>query len=260
MATATATHHLLHDPFSPHHTHYSPSETTALLDLLATDHLVDSHAPPPAETDLLNDLLAVDLEFTRVDVRDHKNVATALALKDEKDLFLSLLEMDQAVDGANNKTSSDDQHYATSRALHDPYVKEQQNMVIQFAGVYAASVGEGGSGGSDEQKLRDDVVMMHLLAIDESVDDSKRYNKLIQSDEYAIIEDLYMVDREVSGAKNRALLVEDLQGLLDVDHLVDGVKKADVKEANESKSDGGKRSIFSVKEKYSAKLSNTFSS
>ena len=133
-------------------------------------------------------------------------------------------------------------------------------MVDQFAGVYAASVGAGGSGGSDEQKLRDDVVMMHLLAIDESVDDSKRYNKLIQSDEYAIIEDLYMVDREVSGAKNRALLVEDLQGLLDVDHLVDGVQKAGVKKADENKSDGGKRSIFSMKEKYSAKLSNTFSS
>ena len=100
--------------------------------------------------------------------------------------------------------------------------------------------------------------MMNLLAMDESVDNSKRYSKLIVSDEYTIIGELYNVDNEISGVKRRALLVEDLQCLLDVDHLVDGVvttttKKVDHNNNNSGRS-GGKRSIFSVKEKYKAKV------
>eukprot|EP00581_Thalassiosira_minuscula_P011227 CAMPEP_0183722992 /NCGR_PEP_ID=MMETSP0737-20130205/14761_1 /TAXON_ID=385413 /ORGANISM="Thalassiosira miniscula, Strain CCMP1093" /LENGTH=237 /DNA_ID=CAMNT_0025953241 /DNA_START=1 /DNA_END=714 /DNA_ORIENTATION=+ len=234
---------LLHDPFSPRRVHYSPDETIALLELLATDHLVDSRASAPAETSLLNDLLAVDLEFDRADIRQHKNVATAPALKDEKDLFLDLLRTDMAVDGARGSTSSEEQHYATSSALHDPYVKEEHAMIRSFIGLYA---------GSEEQQLRDNAVMMHLLAVDENVDDSKRFHKLVGSKESAIVAELYDVDREVSGAKRRALLVEDLQGLLDVDRLVDGVKQPE-------QVSGGKRSIFTAKEKYTAKIANAFS-
>jgi len=270
---ATATHHHhhhIHDPFSPHHTaHYSPAETTALLELLAVDNLIDSHAPhPAAETTLLNDLLAVDLEFNRVDIRDHSNVATAPALKDEKDLFLDLLKTDQEVDGAKGCSSSSSssshdagggQHYATSRALHDPYGKKEYSVIEQFTGIYYAGAAAAAAGNNnEEQQLRDNVVMMHLLAMDESVDHSKRYQKLIESNDYAIIGELYEVDVEVSGAKRRALLVEDLQGLLDVDHLVDGVVKKE-KVGDSSDSDGGKRSIFSVKEKYTAKVANSFS-
>lgn len=260
MATATAT--LLHDPFSRHHTHYSPSETipSILLDLLATDHVVDSHAAPPPTTNLLNDLLAVDLEFDRAHVRDHYNVATAPSLKEEKDVFLDLLSTDQEVDNAkkNVPQQQQQQHYATSKALCDPYVKKECRVVDLFAGqVYGGVQATSGKKGDEEQQqLRDNVVMMHLLAVDESIDDSKRLNKLVSSDDSAIIGELYDVDREVSGAKQRVLLVEDLQSLLDVDHLVDGVKKADA--GASAGSEGAKRSIFSVKEKYSAKVANRY--
>mmetsp|Transcript_1394 Transcript_1394/g.2408 ORF Transcript_1394/g.2408 Transcript_1394/m.2408 type:complete len:273 (-) Transcript_1394:327-1145(-) len=262
----------LHDPFSGHHTHYSPSETipSLLLDLLATDHLVDSHAAPPATTNLLNDLLAVDLEFDRVNVRDHYNVATAPSLKEEKDVFMDLLSTDQEVDNAAKKQKGENvpqqhqqQHYATSKALCDPYVKKECRVVDLFAGQVYGGVAQATSstskkvGNEEQQQLRDNLVMMHLLAVDESIDDSKRLNKLMSSDDFAIIGELYDVDREVSGAKQRVLLVEDLQSLLDVDHLVDGVKKTDVTSASAG-SEGGKRSIFSVKEKYSAKVANRY--
>lgn len=253
-AVATSTH--LHDPFAPKHTtHYSPAETSALLELLAVDHIIDARTTASSPDNvLLNELLAVDLEFARVDAREHTNVATAPSMKDEKDLFLDLLKTDQEVDGAKGSMASQspDTHYATSRALHDPYVKKEYTAIEQFTGVYAAAANNGSSG---EHELRDNVVMMHLLAMDESVDDSKRYQELIASDDYAIIGELYEVDREVSGAKRKALLVEDLQGLLDVDHLVDGKKKQhDHGCGTSSGGGGGKRSIFSVKEKYTAKV------
>ena len=69
----------------------------------------------------------------------------------------------------------------------------------------------------------------------------------------AMIEDLYEVDLEVSSAKRRVLLIEDMQDLLDVDHLVDG-KKAQANGHHANGHTGGKRSIFSHKEKYHASL------
>lgn len=186
-------------------------------------------------------------------------MGTALALKDEKDLFLDLLKTDMEVDGAKGCGSSSEsgQHYATSRALHDPYGKKEYSTIEQFTGIYHAA--SASTAKEEQQQLRDNVVMMHLLAMDESVDDSKRYHKLMESDDTAIIGELYMVDLEVGGAKRRALLVEDLQGLLDVDHLVDGVVKNKEKVgAGHGGGDEGKRSIFSVKEKYTAKVANQF--
>ena len=259
-AAAVSTAHHLHDPFSPHHTtHFSPTETSSLLDLLAVDNLIDStRGVVLPDTKLLNDLLAVDLEFDRADFRGHKNVATAPELKDEKDLLLDLLGTDMEVDGAKGMGSAvytcaeggEEQHHATTKALYDPYARKGHNAIEEFTGMY----GHAANGGEDRQ-LRDNVVMMHLLATDEQFDDTKRYQKLIESDDYAIIAELFDVDKDVSGAKRRALLVEDLQGLLDVDHLVDGTKMAEVVDGGGSGSGGGgKRSIFSVKEKYKAKV------
>ncbi|KAL7534938.1 hypothetical protein ACHAXR_006163 [Thalassiosira sp. AJA248-18] len=267
MSTAIAPNHhqptTIHDPFSPHNTtHYSPNETAALLDLLAVDILIDSRSPPPIEHTLLNELLAVDLEFSRAtDTRSHRNIATAPELKEDKDVFLDLLKTDLEVDGANGKmtspsgcsSSDNDQHYASSKALHDPYVKKEYTTIEAS---FAPGMLYNNKKEDDQIVLRDNATMMHLLAMDESVDDSKRYQKLIASDDYAIIGELYDVDREVSGAKRRALLVEDLQGLLDVDHLVDGVTKADGG-AGAGEGGGGKRSIFSVKEKYTAKVASS---
>ena len=182
-------------------------------------------------------------------------MATAPALRDERDLFLDLLGTDQEVDGARGWTSPS----TPSRALHDPHAEKRYAGMDRFTGVNGVyAVGEG----SKDQQLRDSVVMMHLLAVDESVDDSKRYNKLIQSDDCAIIWDLFEVDREVGGAKRRALILEDLQGLLDVDHLVDGVKSKRVggsRNGGNDANNGAKRSIFSMKEKYSAKVANKYS-
>jgi hypothetical protein len=55
-----------------------------------------------------------------------------------------------------------------------------------------------------------------------SADDSKRIHKFIESEDNAIIGEMYMVDCNVSGAKRRSLLVEDLQCLLDVHRFMDG--------------------------------------
>ncbi|KAL9187168.1 hypothetical protein ACHAXT_010888 [Thalassiosira profunda] len=239
----------LHDPFSRHATHYAPGrEASAFLELLAVDRLIDCKAGPSEETALLNELRAVDLEFARADIRHHHNVATAPELQEEKGAFLDLLKTDMEVDTAAGRSSSDDVHYATTRALHDPYTKKEHGAIEEFGGMYASTV-DGG-----ERELRDNVVLMHLLAVDESIDDTRRYTELVASDDYALIAELSDVDREVSGAKRRALLVEDLQGLLDVDHLVDGVKKAEASSA--APVGGGKRSIFSAKEKYTAKVAS----
>ena len=57
------------------------------------------------------------------------------------------------------------------------------------------------------------------------MDNSKRWNKFVESDSYAILEDLHWVDMEVSGAKRRETLVEDLQALWDVDNIMNGVRR-----------------------------------
>jgi len=200
---------ILYDPFSHHNPDIKDDEATLLLDLLALDQQVDitSGRSSPTTT-LLNDLLAIDIEFAKADNRTHMN--------EEKETFLDLLRIDLLVDGV----SLGQQHAISSKLLHDPYVMQNKHSSIDLShGMYAASMNDG------EQQLRDNVVMMHLLAIDESVDGSKRYQKLIASDDYVTIGELYKVDNEVNGPQRHALLVEDLQGLLDVDHLVDlGIK------------------------------------
>jgi hypothetical protein len=217
------------DPYAPRQTHYSPSETAALLDLLVVDNLIDSKSPLSEEQHclhLLNDLLAVDLAFRYADDRNHKNLITAPKLRDQKDVFLDLLSVDQEVDYARGHYSSSshstlEQHFATTTALRDPYAPRAHSIIHPFAGVYAADIGRS----SEEQLLRDNVILMYLLAVDESMDNTKRWNKFVGSDSHAIFEDLYYVDREVSGAQTREMLIDDLQDLLDVDHLVDGVRR-----------------------------------
>jgi len=259
MAALVATH--LHDPFAHTTHHFSPAETSSLLSLLAVDHIVDSHAASSSpDVLLLNDLLAVDTEFARADARDRYDVATASSRRDERDVFLDLLGTDMAVDGVKRSPMDrTDMHHVkagSNMALHDPYAREERSAIHLFPGAYATT-GYGAS--TQAARLRDDAAMMHLLAVDEDVDGSKRYQRLIASDDYAIVGELHAVDVEVGGAKRRALLTEDLRGLLDVDHLVDGVKKHAVAEGGGGAT-GGKRSIFSMKEKYVAKVSaNKFS-
>ena len=202
---------ILYDPFSQHKSDIKHDETaTLLLDLLALDQQVDitSGRSSPTTT-LLNDLLAIDIEFTKADNRQHMN--------EEKDTFLDLLRIDLLVDGV----SLGQHHAISSKLLNDPYVMQNKHSSIDLShGMYVASMNNDG-----EQQLRDNVVMMHLLAVDESVDGSKRYQKLIASNDNVTIGELYKVDNEINGPQRRALLVEDLQGLLDVDHLVDlGIK------------------------------------
>eukprot|EP00577_Skeletonema_sp_RCC1716_P032998 CAMPEP_0113380136 /NCGR_PEP_ID=MMETSP0013_2-20120614/4598_1 /TAXON_ID=2843 ORGANISM="Skeletonema costatum, Strain 1716" /NCGR_SAMPLE_ID=MMETSP0013_2 /ASSEMBLY_ACC=CAM_ASM_000158 /LENGTH=225 /DNA_ID=CAMNT_0000262457 /DNA_START=89 /DNA_END=766 /DNA_ORIENTATION=- /assembly_acc=CAM_ASM_000158 len=222
MAPPTATSSF-YDPWAAKQTQHSPDETAALLDLLAVDNLIDSKAPLATEHNLLNDLLAVDLEFSRADNRIHNNVITAPELKEQRDVFLDLLAVDQEVDHARRvtATSSLDQHFSSTTDLCDPYVPRAHAIVHPFTGVYAAD-NDGVGKASDEQQLRDNAILVHLLFVDESVDNSKRWNKFVESDSYAILEDLYEVDREVSGAKRRETLVEDLQALWDVDCLMNG--------------------------------------
>ncbi len=212
-----------YDPWAPKQTQHSPEETAAILDLLAVDNLIDSKAPLAKEHCLLNDLLAVDLEFSRADDRIHNNVITAPELKEQRDVFLDLLAVDQEVDHARQTaaavTSSLDQQH-----LCDPYVPKAHAVVHPFTGVYAADI-DGVGKASEEQQLRDNAILVHLLHVDESVDNSKRWNKFVESDAYGILEDLYEVDKEVSGAKRRETNVEDLQALWDVDCLMNGVAR-----------------------------------
>ena len=227
-----------------------------MLELLSTDYLVDSHAKETKEKALLQDLLAVDIQFHRVEVRDHENVATAPEMQDQKDIFLHLLAVDQEVDQAKHSSGrSPNQHFSSTTALHDPYVRKENTFIQEFVGIYASN-NDGTRGSSPEEIFRDNATMIELLAVDESVDDHKRLQKLIHSSEYRIIEDLYEVDVEVSAAKSRVLLIADLQDLLDVDNLVDG--KTSVPSNGHSNGHtnghGGKRSIFSHKEKYHASL------
>jgi hypothetical protein len=251
---AAVNHHSLFDPWSRRHTHFSAAETTSLLELLYTDYLVDSHAKETKEKALLEDLLAVDIQFHRAEVRDHENIATAPELKEQKDIFLDLLAVDQEIDQFKHSAEKFvDHHYSYTTALHDPYVRKEKTFIEEFEGIYAPNI-DGARGSSTDELLRDNATMMELLAVDESVDDHKRLEKLIHSSEYGLIEDLYEIDIEVSAAKRRVLLIEDLQDLLDVDHLVDGKTSAAPNEHTNGHS-GGKRSIFSHKEKYHASLS-----
>lgn len=252
--SATATAQTLYDPWSRRHTHFSAAETSSLLELLTTDYLVDSHAKETKEAALLQDLWSVDLEFHRASVRNHTNVATALELKEQKDIFLDLLAVDQEVDHAKHSSErSPHQHFSSTKALHDPYVAKEKSFIQQFVGIYAPC-NDGAKGSSPEELLRDNATMMELLAVDESVDDHTRFEELMKSSEYAIIEELYDVDVEVGAAKRRVLLIEDLQALLDVDNLVDR-KTTMQSNGNANGHRTGKRSIFSHKEKYHAKVS-----
>ena len=258
-AAAVTASTLLHDPFSVHNTYHHTSgddeeEATLLLDLLAIDQLIDTRSGISSpDTLLLNELLSTDIEIERANNYHHTAVETAPEMNDEKLLLLDLLKNDFYVDGLKHQRYAADH---TNMTFHDPYVKREYTSIIDHShGMYYH---DGGSSRRNEQQLlRDNVVMMNLLAMDESVDNSKRYSKLIVSDEYSIIGELYQVDNEISGVKRRALLVEDLQCLLDVDHLVDGVvtmKTKKVDHNNNNGRSGGKRSIFSVKEKYKAKV------
>ena len=235
--TATTTAAVPHsggfyDPWAPKQTQHSPEETAALLDLLAVDNLIDSKAPLVKEHCLLNDLLAVDLEFSRADNRLHNNVITAPELKEQKDVFLDLLAVDQEVDHARRVTTAtttsldQQQHYSSTTDLCDPYMQKPRAIVHPFTGVYAAADNDGlGKKASEEQQLRDNAILVHLLFVDESVDNSKRWNKFVGSDSHAILEELHEVDRQVNGAKRRVTLVEDLQALWDVDCLMNGARR-----------------------------------
>lgn len=220
-----------YDPWAPQQTQHSAEETAAILDLLAVDNLVDSHAPLAKEHSLLNDLLAVDLEFSRADDRIHNNVITAPELREQRDIFLDLLAVDQEVDHARQQQSGgtvtsslEQQHFSSTTDLCDPYVPKAHAIIHPFTGVYAADI-DGVGKASEEQQLRDNSILVHLLHVDESVDNSKRWNKFVESDTYGILEDLYEVDKEVSGAKRRETLVEDLQALWDVDCLMNGARR-----------------------------------
>ena len=224
-----------YDPYAPKQAQYSPSETAALLDLLAVDNLIDSKSPLPEEHELhlLNDLLAVDLEFSRANFQNHSDVITASELTELRDVFLDLLATDQEVDHAAARRASaveqqyQQQHHSSTTALCDPYAPKAHSLIHPFTGVYAAD-NDGVGGASEEQQLRDNAILMYLLAVDESVDQSKRWNKFVESDAYEILEDLYLIDKEISGAKTRETLVEDLQSLLDVDYEVDRARRTRV--------------------------------
>ena len=255
MATAVVASTPLHDPFSLHNTYHHESgndeeEATLLLDLLAIDELIDTRTGISSpETKLLNDLLSTDIEIERANNYHHTAVETAPEMNDEKLLLLDLLRNDFYIDGLKHQQYAADH---TNMTFHDPYVKREYTSIDHsHGGMYYH--GDNRNEQQQQQLLSDNVVMMNLLAMDESVDNSKRYSKLIVSDEYTIIGELYNIDNIISGVKRRALLVEDLQCLLDVDHLVDGVSTKKV-DHNNSVSSGGKRSIFSVKEKYKAKV------
>ena len=167
----------IYDPFSQHKSDIKDDEATLLLDLLALDQQVDitSGRSSPTTT-LLNDLLAVDIEFAKADNIEHMN--------EEKDTFLDLLRIDLLVDGV----ALGQQHEISSKLLHDPYVMQNKHSSIDLShGMYAASM----NNNDGEQQLRNNVVMMHLLGVDESVDGSKHYQKLIASDDYVTIGELY---------------------------------------------------------------------
>lgn len=204
-------HTYLHDPFTTYSTPQTARETSALLDLLEVDQLVDSKAGPPKEEALINDLLEVDLEIELSNKRREDN--------ESKDVFIELLNVDLEIDGLFQPTlcqpSSEAPHYACSKQLHDPYAKRQIYAVHTTGTIYANPKK------SEEQTLRDDTIMMHLLANDETVDGTKRFSKLVESDEYAMIGELHRVDQLVGGCKQRQANVADYQELLDVDILVD---------------------------------------
>jgi len=141
----------------------------------------------------------VDLEFALADVRDRGNVCTAPCRRDEREIFLDLLHTDMEVDRRSPAGGG-------AVALHDAY----------------ARVASAGTCRRARDDIRDyDEVMMRLLAVDEEVDGGRRHGEDAASDEYAIISELHEVDREVGGAKARALVVEDLGCLLEVDRMMD---------------------------------------
>ena len=115
MATMAATHHHhhhLHDPFTcdlrgrflaPSSSSTDPSSYLLLHDLLAVDDLVccfraARQVPPPYERVLLDELLAVDLEFALSDVQLRGDACAAPCPRDEREIFLDLLYTDMEVD------------------------------------------------------------------------------------------------------------------------------------------------------------------
>lgn len=221
MAAITVTP--LYDPFSHHHNYYlslpqissssSGGDANLMLDLLAVDHLIDSYTPLKREESLWNELLAVDLECGRAHVRRYTNIATAPALRGEKEMILDLLRTDREVDNVTGRVTHGKKSSSnTSMELIDSYARRVHSTMERIA---------------DNNKLHkdDDVIMMHLLAMDEYVDGSKRSTKFIESTDCVMIGEMYMLDCEISGAKRRTLLVEDLQCLLDVDRFIDGCAK-----------------------------------
>ena len=111
MATMAATchhHHHLHDPFTCNHrgrfltllpSSTDPSSHLLLLNLLAVNDIVccsrpARQVPPPYKRVLLDELLAVDLEFVLADVRLRGDVCMAPCLRDEREIFLDLLYTD----------------------------------------------------------------------------------------------------------------------------------------------------------------------
>eukprot|EP00956_Cyclotella_meneghiniana_P039361 scaffold170380_cov82-Cyclotella_meneghiniana.AAC.1 len=139
--------------------------------------------------------------------------------------------------------------------LHDPYAPNYTAMASlqEYMGIFYSTPATNSI--SPELQLRSNTTMMELLAVDESVDDTKRYHKLVHSSEYGLIEELHEVDVSVGEAKRRVSILDDFKELLAVDCFVDGKKSNKSNERVQNNNNGnGKRSIFSVKEKYHAGL------
>lgn len=245
----------LHDPWSPHHAHFSPHETASLLALLETDYFIDSHAKQTKELALLRDLLTVDTLFER-----HENSVDRVNSPHLKKVIFDLITVDQEVDGAKIKSGNHaiipKKHTAAAaiqQQLNDPYAPNYTAAAFlqEYMGIYSTPP----NSVSPELQLRSNTTMMELLAVDESVDDTKRYHKLVHSSEYGMIEELHEVDVTVGEAKSRVSILDDFKELLAVDCFVDGKKfKSNNAQNNNIGNNGGKRSIFSVKEKYHAGL------
>ncbi|KAL7534932.1 hypothetical protein ACHAWF_005000 [Thalassiosira exigua] len=289
MAAVLAPRSRLCDPFArpPSHLAHPPEELAPILALLAVDRLVDSRAPPPVDLVLVGELAAVDRTVDRAQAiakaaakanddetfaehatrpkTNHTNAfdgeiarAEAKGGGDEGSILMELVEIDRVVDaaraggkGTQLPRGPDADQGTDATALCDPYARKRPSELAELAGGVFAPPNPSKSRVDEERRLRDDAAMMELLACDESIDGSKRLEKLLASDEWAILEELHEVDREVGGAKARAATEEEVRDLWEVDRLVDGRGRA---EAASGKAGGGKRSIFSVKEKYAARV------
>ncbi|KAL3807874.1 hypothetical protein ACHAXA_007232 [Cyclostephanos tholiformis] len=228
MTTTTTTmgHHRLHDPFATDHDpcrHLAPSSSDPtsyhlLLDLLAIDDLVDDDGrisrggvPHPRRTyeeALLASLLDVDDEFGNVDNdarrrRDRDDVGPMGA-------FVDMLRTDVAMDRGRGYAATT----TTTTSFHDPYRRR--------AGGWERRRRHLPNAIDRNHRIDANDVMLHLLAVDEEVDGGKRYNAHASSLECEMIFDMHVVDEEVGGAKARALVMEDLGCLLEIDRMMNG--------------------------------------